>query len=205
MSASACVVGFPFFDSFVRKKVANSCVMPWPIPVMSSSNTWSLFLLSFLPHSSCSFLARNARLPLANRIQHTTKHTHTQSSRYPPLHCVCVAFHDKTHKRGKIVRVSFFFFSFLLRIYCVNVAPPSRLLSSNFIFDFLPVSVSSFHDDPKNEEAKQNQPKSSKFHRDKKEEKKNRKRCVLFYLNFFFCTYKLQKDEKKAQKTPDGI
>lgn len=51
-----CVVGFPLSDSFARKKVANSCVMPWPIPVMSSSNTFglSLFPPSFFLLVPCS-------------------------------------------------------------------------------------------------------------------------------------------------------
>jgi hypothetical protein len=166
------VVGFPFSDSFARKKVANSCVMPWPIPVMSSSNTLvSLSLAFYLPsffflrsHSSCSFLARNARLPLANRIQHTTKHTHThtQSSRYPLvlLARLCIVFgvsirttqkssiFQMNNKRGYNSWVNFISKNLVTSIYCVSVAP-SRSTLPNFIFDFLflPVSLSLFDDD----------------------------------------------------------
>ena len=72
-------VWFPFLNKTKTQKMskkkfalieANSCVMPWPIPVMSSSNTF--------PPSSSFLLAAHV-FPHANRIQHTG---HTISSQY---------------------------------------------------------------------------------------------------------------------------
>lgn len=83
-------------------------------------------------HSSCSFLARNARLPLANRIPHTGN-THVKSLPIPYslpcpslkiLHCgsvkkTCPTCESFDETAGKEENNFYLFFFFLCWVFCL--------------------------------------------------------------------------------------